>query len=68
MTALGLALASPDVRLGGSADMHKLVSIAVISLTAAAYGGGIAGAQPADRPNPAISTSSLAMPSYSSIP
>ena len=42
--------------------MHKLVSIAVISLTAAAYGGGIAGAQPAGHPNPATTPSATGEP------
>ena len=42
--------------------MHKFVSIAVISLTAAAYGGGIAGAQPAGHPNPATTPSATGEP------
>ena len=42
--------------------MHKLISIAVISLTAAAYGGGVAGALPDGHPNPATSPSAAGEP------
>ena len=42
--------------------MHKLVSIAVISLTAAAYGAGVAGALPDGHPNPATSPSAAGEP------
>ena len=62
MTALRLALVSPEAGVEGSARMHKVISIVVTLLTITMYCGGTVEAQPAGDAKPATSQSAAGEP------